>query len=30
LLHNAYKIELKGDSMRKNQGESTATNMTAN
>jgi DNA replication protein DnaC len=28
LLHNAYKIELRGDSMRKNQGEST--NMAAN
>ena len=25
LFHNAYKIELRGDSMRKNQGESTAT-----
>ena len=24
LFHNAYKIEMKGDSMRKNQGESTA------
>ncbi len=23
LFHNAYKIELRGDSMRKNQGEST-------
>ncbi len=25
LLHNAYKIELRGDSMRKNRSESTAT-----
>jgi len=25
LFHNAYKIELRGDSMRQNQGESTAT-----
>jgi len=30
LLHNAYKIELRGDSMRKNQGESTATGVPVN
>jgi len=30
LLHNAYKIELRGDSMRKNQGESTTTGVPLN
>ncbi|MDP6511184.1 MAG: IS21-like element helper ATPase IstB [Dehalococcoidia bacterium] len=30
LFHNAYKIELKGDSMRKDQGESMATSLVAN
>jgi DNA replication protein DnaC len=30
LLHNAYKIELRGDSMRKNQGESTTTGIPVN
>jgi len=30
LLHNAYKIELRGDSMRKNRSESTATSLAAN
>ena len=30
LFHNAYNIELRGDSMRKNRGESTATGMVAN
>jgi DNA replication protein DnaC len=30
LLHNAYKIELKGDSMRKDQGGSSATSLAAN
>ena len=29
LFHNAYKIELRGDSMRKNQGDSTATSPAA-
>ena len=30
LLHNAYKIELKGNSMRKDQGGSSATSLAAN
>jgi len=30
LFHNAYKIELRGDSMRKNESELTATSLAAN
>ncbi len=30
LLHNAYKVELRGDSMRKNKGEPTATSLATN
>jgi len=30
LFHNAYKIELRGDSMRKNRSELTATSLVAN
>ncbi len=29
LLHNAYRMELRGDSLRKNQGEPTAANPAA-